>query len=285
MSDVPANSDRKAQSQADPSGLLDIAPWHPDKRLFYRFMERFVYIACRLLFRIELVGRENIPGKGPLLIVPTHTSFLDPPMIGSTIGLHMTFLSREGILKAPLVGLIVRNLNTYRIRRGASDREAIRTCRRIIEAGWPLVFFPEGTRSRDGKLGRIQPGFAMILDGLRDTPYLPIMMQDTWRALPRGRIFPRPVKVRIVIGRSAVLPARQDGESRRAWYDRCCAELIQRYRELGAKVEIDYATPSSYNGSHKDFPKPRPIGTPCFQPTLARAGDKSQGKSSSVRDD
>jgi 1-acyl-sn-glycerol-3-phosphate acyltransferase len=195
-----------------------------------------VLFFARLLFRVEVIGRENIPERGPLLVLPTHTSYLDPPLVGWAIGLHTSFLSREGIFKVPPLGFILRRMNTYAIQQGAADRDAIRTCRRLLRAGWPLIFFPEGTRSPTGRLGRIQPGFAMILDGLDQTPYLPVVMQDTWRAMPRGSMLPRPVKVRIHIGVPETLPPRREEESRRAYHERCCDQLRRRYIELGAET-------------------------------------------------
>ena len=109
------------------------------------------------------------------------------------------------------------------------------TRRALLQAGWPLVFFPEGERAFDGRLGRIQRGFAMILDGLDGVPYLPVVMQDTHKVLRRGNIFPRPRKVRVIFGEPAYLPPRESGEPGRDYHARCAGELEQRYRELGAE--------------------------------------------------
>jgi 1-acyl-sn-glycerol-3-phosphate acyltransferase len=197
--------------------------------------QTLIYLFTRPWNRVEVVHGERIPQDGPFLILPTHSSYYDPPLIGSYFRRQSHFLAREGILKAPLLGPLCSRLNTHPIRRGAGDREAIRVCRSILRQGFPLAFFPEGTRSRTGKLGPIQRGFVMILDGLPQVPFLPVVLQDTYRVLPRGSFFPRPRKVRIYVGEPAYLPTRLEGESTRSYFDRCAADLERRLRDLGAE--------------------------------------------------
>lgn len=201
---------------------------------FYRFTCRVVQIFARLWLRMEIRGMENLPKQGAVLLLCTHTSFLDPPLIGAHIPREMHFLSREGILKAPIVGPIVKRLNTHPIRKGASDHEAIKLCRAIIREGYPLLFFPEGTRSRDGKLGPMSGGFSMIIAPYEGVPYLPIVFQDTYKAMPRGRIFPWPVKIVLKVGTLKQLPEKIEGENRRDYMTRCAEKLEAEFREMGA---------------------------------------------------
>jgi len=189
----------------------------------------------RIWLRVSIEHVDRVPKTGPVLILSTHTSFFDPPIVGAHVPRPCHYLSREGILKVPLLGSFCKQCNAHPIRRGAGDREAIRTCRDVLRQGWPLVFFPEGTRSRDGRLGPIQGGFAMILDGLEGVPYVPVLAQDTYGVLRRGWFFPRPRKVRITYGEPAYLPARSQGEKAREYFDRCRQELESRLRELGAR--------------------------------------------------
>jgi 1-acyl-sn-glycerol-3-phosphate acyltransferase len=204
-------------------------------RLFYRFIYRLTRATARLLFRFETVHAENVPREGPFLAVSTHCSFLDPPLVGGGVGREIYYLSREGILKVPGLGRLCRALNAMPIRRGVADRQAIRTCRAILKEGWPLLFFPEGTRSPDGRLGTIRSGFVTILEGAPEVPMLPIVMQDTHGALPRGAIIPRPRKVRMRIGPPMQLPPRAEGESTRDFHQRCCDQLEACWREMGAR--------------------------------------------------
>jgi 1-acyl-sn-glycerol-3-phosphate acyltransferase len=198
-------------------------------------MQATIRCLARLWCRLELVHPERIPATGPFLVAATHTSHLDPMLIGSFIRREVYFIAREGVLRAPVVGAVCRGLNTLSIRRGESDRAALRACREVMQRGWPLVFFPEGTRSTDGRLGPIQPGWVMVMDGIEGLPYLPVVCQDTFNVMPRGGLFPRPAKVRIHFGEPRTLPARQPGERAREYYARCCRQLETDLREIGAK--------------------------------------------------
>ena len=200
---------------------------------------RLGWLGFRLMyatyFRWRVFNPERVPRTGAVILASNHASFLDPPLVGSYLGRECWFLAREEILKVPGLGWLCRHLNAYPIRQGAGDREAIRACLAILRAGWPLVFFPEGTRTMTGTLGPIQGGFVMILDRLPGIPYVPIVLQDTHDALRRGWALPRPHKVRIRVGEPAFLPPRRAAENAREYYGRCAKELEMKWRELGAK--------------------------------------------------
>ena len=220
---------------AEKPRALAIRPCPGRTRPFYAFWSGAIRLASRPYLRATIDHPERIPATGPVLILPTHTSFLDPPLLGGFLPRETWFLARESILRTPLVGWLSRHLNAHPLRRGAGDREAIRACLAILRAGWPLVFFPEGTRSASGTLGPIQAGFAMILDKLPGVPYVPVVMQDTFRAWRRGWLLPRPCRVRIHVGEAAHLSPRAAGESTREYFERCGRELEVRWRNLGAR--------------------------------------------------
>lgn len=230
---TPATPAAKPAPVAKPDPLD--RPRHYRGTMLYRVVCWMFRQIGRFWLRQELIGLENVPKEGGALILPTHTSYADPPMVGANIPREAHYLSKDGILKVPMLGTISMNyLNAHPIRRGASDREAIKICRHVLKKGYPLLFFPEGTRSRTGKLGPIQGGFAMILDGL-DVPYIPVMCQSTYRILPRGAFFPRPRKLTVIYGKPRHMPKRNEGEATRDYYKRCCDELERIWREMGAQ--------------------------------------------------
>ena len=222
-----------AQSAPDESEPMRGGP--PKVGSFYWWTCQVMKVFGWFYLRQEVIHLERFPAEGPVLILATHSSFMDPPVIGAHLPRECHFLAREGIMKTPVIGWICVKVNTHTIRLGASDREAIKTCRSVLKAGCPLVFFPEGTRTRDGRLGPLQRGFAMIVDGMPDVPVMVLQAQDTYKVLRRGWIFPRPHKVRIILGEPAPLPPRQEGERTRDYYDRCALEVERRFREVGAQ--------------------------------------------------
>jgi 1-acyl-sn-glycerol-3-phosphate acyltransferase len=202
---------------------------------FYLFGRFLIKIFFRVYHRVELRGMEHLPDVGGVLIVPTHTSFLDPPLAGSFLKREVYLLSRHNLLEIPIFGWILKNLNAIPLKQGGSDREALNLCRSILKAGCPLIFFPEGKRSVDGRLGSIQGGFALILSSLPDVPYMPVVMQETYHAFRRGWIFPRPRKIRVWYGPPKRLPEREAGERARDYYNRCTAQLREDWMQLGAR--------------------------------------------------
>lgn len=202
----------------------------------YKTADILVNALAAVYLRMEVHGAQHVPAEGGVLVAPTHCSFLDPPLVGAALPRQAVYLAREGIIRMPLLGPLARAMGGFPIRRGAGDREAIGLARALLGAGWPLVIFPEGTRSHDGRLGPIQPGFALIADGPGGvTPILPVMMQDTFKAFPRKALLPKPARVRVAIGEPYTLPSRAEGERSRAYYERCAADLAARYRALGAQ--------------------------------------------------
>lgn len=247
----PATSEAAAPETPMPTGesrftaapAAPIRTWRSGMRLRYGAFAHFIRAFSKLYNRAEVTGVENVPMEGPVLLLPTHCSFFDPPLVGGHLRRESYYLSRDGILKVPVIGSACVYLNTYPLRRGAADREALRACRDILSHGWPLIFFPEGTRSADGTLGELKPGWAMILDGVPGVPWLPVMLQDTYNILNRRMAFPRPAKLRIRFGKPEMLPERLGGERARDYYERCNTLLAARYRELGARFPESMPSP------------------------------------------
>jgi 1-acyl-sn-glycerol-3-phosphate acyltransferase len=106
-------------------------------------------------------GRERIPRTGPLVLCFNHFSWLDPWAIGSVIPRTMYYVAKEEAMSAPFLGAFLRIFGTMSVRRGESDREAVRLMREIVRRGDALGMFPEGTR-QEREPGEVKPGAAMV---------------------------------------------------------------------------------------------------------------------------
>ncbi len=147
-----------------------------------------------LLAPIRVEGRENVPARGPFILVSNHISWYDPPAIEFALGLPIRYMAKVELFRVPLIGGILYAIGNFPVRRGEADRGALETALRVLAAGQPLGFFPEGTRSRDGGLRRAKPGVA-FLARRSGAPLVPLAIRGTPRAgfpvLPRGRIVVR----------------------------------------------------------------------------------------------
>ncbi len=144
-----------------------------------------LYVVANPLWRCRVVGREKLPWRGPAVIVANHLSMLDILVL---YGLFRPFkwVSKAELFRVPVVGWNMW-LNDYvRVWRG--DRESVRKmmahCRAHLARGTPVLLFPEGTRSPDGRLQRFKDGaFRLAFDA--GVPVVPIALTGTFDALPK----------------------------------------------------------------------------------------------------
>ncbi len=204
---------------------------------FFRFSRCFVRPFFKWYNRAELEGAENLPATGPCLILSNHASYLDPPLIGGLLDRDVHSLGRDGLFRVPILGAMIRGYDCHPIRREGVDREAIKTCVAVLKAGYPLLLFPEGTRSADGKTTKPRGGFGMIVEQVPEVPCVPVLVRGTERALGRGKIFPRPAKVRMSVGEPFIVGPRGEAESRRDYIQKCADQLEAQWRKLGAVMK------------------------------------------------
>ncbi|GEN53896.1 lysophospholipid acyltransferase family protein [Halobacillus faecis] len=106
------------------------------------------------MYRINIVGKKNIPAEGPVIICSNHISNLDPPVVGITSSRNIYFLAKEELFKNPVIGGILKKVHAFPIKRGMRDRNALRKGLDILKDGHALGLFPEGTRQKNGEIGK-----------------------------------------------------------------------------------------------------------------------------------
>jgi len=156
-------------------------------------------LAFTLSFRIRFWGAANVPRRGGVVLASNHQSFLDPMAVGVGLPRQCHYLARRSLFEQPLFGRFLRALHVIPLERGAADRVAIRHAVTALDHGCPLVLFPEGTRSRDGRVGAFQPGFAIVA-ARAGAPIVPVAVDGAFEAWPRGRRLPVPGRVRVAYG-------------------------------------------------------------------------------------
>jgi 1-acyl-sn-glycerol-3-phosphate acyltransferase len=124
------------------------------KLTFYSFARSLVNSVLSPIYRIEVIGKENVPADGGVLLCANHIDNLDPPVVGITAPRPVHFMAKEELFSVPVLGKIVPHLNAFSVKRGMSDREALRKGLGILKDGKVLGLFPEGTRSKTGEMGK-----------------------------------------------------------------------------------------------------------------------------------
>lgn len=149
-------------------------------------------------FRFRAIGIENLPEGGALLLI-NHQSFLDPMLVGVGLPRPVSYLARDNLFRVPVIGRILRSTYVMPISREAAGTESLRESIRRMEHGFLVGIFPEGTRSDDGTLGELKPGF-LALVRRAGVPVVPVGVAGAFEAYPRGVWFPRPSRIRVVYG-------------------------------------------------------------------------------------
>jgi len=150
------------------------------------------------LTRWEVVGKENVPREGGLLVVANHIHAADPPLIGVSLGRKMVFMAKEELFRHPFVAYFIRRFGAFPVRRGRMDREALESAQDVLRRGQALVMFPESKRSRKG-LQRGMPGAAMLAVRA-GVPLLPVAVTGTERVRGTAWLLKRP-RLRVTIGK------------------------------------------------------------------------------------
>lgn len=121
---------------------------------FYSFAKIIVTGVLKPIYRFEVIGQENIPKEGPVILCSNHISNMDPVTLGITCPRPISFMAKEEIFKVPGLKQIVKALYAFPVKRGKGDRAALRTGLQILREGNVFGIFPEGTRNKSGELGK-----------------------------------------------------------------------------------------------------------------------------------
>jgi len=188
------------------------APGHltlrvPERKWFARDKSRLSLVLkpiarpiIKALVPIRVTGLENIPSKGPAIVMPNHTSFLDSVILGFLADRDIWFMAKNSEYRHAPMRWFLRHAGSFPVRRYNIDVLAVRNAIRLVRHGHLLGLFPEGERTWDGGMLPLRTG-AMRLVLALDTPVIPVGIAGAYELMPRWTSSVRPVQVRIAIGR------------------------------------------------------------------------------------
>tara|TARA_B100001113_G_scaffold33380_1_gene23747 strand:+ start:881 stop:1561 length:681 start_codon:yes stop_codon:yes gene_type:complete len=159
----------------------------------------FVFPIFRFLFRGKTTGISNLPKAGGVVIVSNHGSHLDPPILGHALGRPVAFMAKSELFNIPILASIISACGAYPVKRGAGDREALRTASNRLSEGWATGVFLDGKRQENGRVNDPKAG-AALLAGRTGCPILPVAIVNSQRAFPKGSLIPRFVSIHLRVG-------------------------------------------------------------------------------------
>lgn len=183
---------------------------------FYAAVRAVLVAGCRVWFRVRASGRPNVPAEGAFILAPVHRSNLDFALVLVCTRRRMRYLAKDSLWKGQgFWAKVFTALGGIPVARGSADREALRTCIEVLEAGEPLVMFPEGTRQTGPVVQPLYDGTAFV-QSRTGVPVIPVGIGGSEAAMPKGSKAIKPTRIAVVVG-PAMLPIDAEGpKARRA---------------------------------------------------------------------
>jgi len=165
---------------------------------------KFIYLLYLLFFRLKVKGRENIPKKGPFVLCPNHSSYLDAFVVAASVPyeceLNLFFLGFKEYFIQPMIRHLIRLMRVIPVDPAAELINAMQASSFVIRNQKSLCIFPEGQRTIDGELITFKKGIGILASELGVT-LVPVYIDGAHKAWPRGRRFPLPHRIKITFGR------------------------------------------------------------------------------------
>jgi 1-acyl-sn-glycerol-3-phosphate acyltransferase len=186
---APGRRERPAVRAGDrsPAGLA-----------WYRFVQSLSAVWFGAVCGWRATGRENISGAGAVLLVSNHASFLDVFVLGIPLRRPLNYVARSTLF-LPGLGWFIRSLGGFPIQREGMGAAGMKQTLRRLRDGGIVTLFPEGTRTRDGRLGPLKQGIAVLV-ARAGVPVVPAGIAGTFEGWPRWRLLPVPHPVRVHYG-------------------------------------------------------------------------------------
>jgi 1-acyl-sn-glycerol-3-phosphate acyltransferase len=206
---------------------------NPRKTPIYYLVSGLLTVLAKVFFRPRVTGRENIPLHGPVLIAPVHRSNVDFAFTLFISPRKVFFMAKDSLFGVPILGGLLVRLGAFPVRRGTADRESMAAAEEVLRQGQALVLFPEGSRQEGLDVATLHDG-AMFIAARTGALVVPVGIGGSERAMPHGAKFPRPTRIRIIVG-APIAPPTSEGRVARsvitAKSEELRTELERLYRE------------------------------------------------------
>jgi len=166
--------------------------------MFYYVVKALCWLLLKIFWRMEIIGIENLPESGGLIIASNHVSYLDPAVLVASLNRKIYFIAKKEIFKNTFVSFILKNMNAFSVDRENVDMLAFKKAIDILREEKVLGIFPEGTRSSNGELQELKLG-AIKIAMKTGVPILPVGIIGTHKIYPRGIKFPILFKHKIIV--------------------------------------------------------------------------------------
>jgi 1-acyl-sn-glycerol-3-phosphate acyltransferase len=200
--------------------------------MIYWFLTRLLYIFYSVCCRIVHVDVEKVPKKGAAILASNHVSYYDPFAVGVGFYRKLHYIAKEELFKE-WQGPLITALAAFPVRRGHSDRKALKMAVDLLKDGELIGIFPEGTRSSDGEVKEAEPGMALI-SIMSGAPIIPVAIVGSWKTLVRK--FPPKFK-RIMVKYGDPISEDQFAGSKKERMEKITNKVMEDIKRLKRELE------------------------------------------------
>ncbi|MFY8199066.1 MAG: lysophospholipid acyltransferase family protein [Pirellula staleyi] len=169
------------------------------RRMFYRCMRLICRMIAVVAFGLRTEGRHHLNFEGGGMLLSTHQSLMDPVLVGIVSNRRLNYLARKTLFKNPAFALLIRLLDAIEIDRERGGLAGLREMLKRLQGGEWVLMFPEGTRTSDGEVAEIKPGFTPVARRSQ-VPIVPIAIVGAYDCLPKGEKLPTRKPIAVVVG-------------------------------------------------------------------------------------
>jgi 1-acyl-sn-glycerol-3-phosphate acyltransferase len=190
----------------------------------------FFRTVYQLYFRWRVYNPERVPLQGPVILASNHASFIDPPLVGAGLRRKINYLARESLFRFPIVGWVLHSWSAVPVDREGGGAKGLKIILDRLLEGGAIVLFPEGTRTRDGKLQPARSGIGLTVIK-SNAIVVPVRVFGTFDAYGRHIRVPRPYRISVKYGEP------MDFEALRAESQHCSrTRLKEIYQEVADEI-------------------------------------------------
>ncbi len=197
----------------------------------YRLLQFFFTVFFKVFFRAEIIGKENLPAEGGVILAANHMSNWDPPFLATFLSRPVSYMAKKELFDVPILRQIIESCYSFPVKRGAADRGAIKAALQALKEGRCIGLFPEGTRSRDGKIHKAEAGVA-LLAAMGDVPVVPAAILGTDRIFSLRSFFP---KLTVIYGKPMLLDGKHRDKETLQIFSQKIMEEIGKMVKLHSK--------------------------------------------------
>jgi 1-acyl-sn-glycerol-3-phosphate acyltransferase len=174
------------------------------KHAWYEFLKVLCRLGTVVLFRLRASGREYMPKEGGLLVLSNHQSQFDPVLVGLCSERRMNFLARQSLFRFAPFRWLIQSLDAIPIDRDGTGLGGLKETLKRLKKEELVLIFPEGTRTSDGEVAELKPGF-VALARRAGVPLLPVAIDGAYQAWPKGQTWPGWAVIHVDFG-PAIMP-------------------------------------------------------------------------------